>query len=103
MKSKEARGDNERLENETQSMMLKYCSHSLNARKVADSSIISMAESFPQISWNKTCINTLLDLVETVGKSRDVPMVVRVDADQMLGNYSIAEFRLQSGTSRWPS
>lgn len=63
------------LENETEALMMKYCSHSLTARKVADRCIISMAESFPQICWNRKCLQTLLELIDTVGKACDLTMV----------------------------
>jgi phosphatidylinositol 4-kinase len=59
------------LEAETQVLMIKYCSRSLGARKVADKSIVSIAEAYPQITWNRACLQTLLDLVETIGKACD--------------------------------
>ncbi len=37
-----------------------------------------MADAFPQIAWNKQCLQTLLDLVEAVGKSCNLVMVVSI-------------------------
>ncbi len=89
---------------ETQALLLKYCARTLSAREVAgknnilntisirwlisqidlnvlllhliDKCIITMADAFPQIAWNKQCLQTLLDLVEAVGKSCNLVMVV---------------------------
>eukprot|EP01114_Cavostelium_apophysatum_P015265 TRINITY_DN4121_c0_g1_i2.p1 TRINITY_DN4121_c0_g1~~TRINITY_DN4121_c0_g1_i2.p1 ORF type:complete len:1498 (+),score=439.31 TRINITY_DN4121_c0_g1_i2:104-4597(+) len=63
-----------KLEAETQALMLKFCSSSISARKVAAKFVLSLAELFPQITWNKKCITTLLDLLETVGKATKLTM-----------------------------
>ena len=64
------------LERETEALMLKYCSRSLAARKVADKSIVSMAAAFPHICWNKNCISTLLHLVQTLASTVNKSMMV---------------------------
>eukprot|EP01117_Protostelium_nocturnum_P007910 TRINITY_DN2825_c0_g1_i1.p1 TRINITY_DN2825_c0_g1~~TRINITY_DN2825_c0_g1_i1.p1 ORF type:complete len:1936 (+),score=831.43 TRINITY_DN2825_c0_g1_i1:212-6019(+) len=75
-----------REEHETETLLVKYCSRSLSARKTSKNCIPQMLNAFPQISWNKRCIQTLLDLVDAVGKTCNVPMqgIVRLPSCQRI-------------------
>eukprot|EP01116_Phalansterium_solitarium_P022214 TRINITY_DN7253_c0_g1_i2.p1 TRINITY_DN7253_c0_g1~~TRINITY_DN7253_c0_g1_i2.p1 ORF type:complete len:2046 (+),score=784.72 TRINITY_DN7253_c0_g1_i2:171-6308(+) len=57
------------LEAETQALMLKCCSRSLPARYVAQKYIAETTSRFPQVLWSRNCLQTLLDVIEAVGKS----------------------------------
>lgn len=85
--------------------MVKYCSRSLVARKLSDEWIISLAGSFPQIAWNRSCLRTLLDLVNTVGKACNQVMVVRIgsldNSNPCSGNRHLAWQPLSVGTAWW--
>eukprot|EP01132_Coremiostelium_polycephalum_P009672 gene9672-11857_t len=48
-------------------LLIKFCYPHEPVRKAADDYISTLVTKFPQVLWSKSCLSTLLDLVEVVG------------------------------------